>query len=434
MTATTSDVRPDVVPKPKRDRRWLRVAIPFLVLFALVTGTLIVHAVEQPDADDAAFLSPISDAGIGSSTLADQLRNRGVSVKRETVTTEAIRELWSDNQLATLFVTTPELVDLRRLSEFGALPPGTRVVVVAPTEQALRRSRWPVVVGGTRWTTAVTGPDCAVPVATQAGPAAVHQVWFLPETVSNCYDDSLLTVSSAGVVVTFVGAADPFRNDRIAEHGNNALAVGLLSQEPRVVWLDMHQAEVLPTFSPPPTSKQTRTPRSPSTATPTESGSPFPTYDEPDAPDQAQQDEPNPLAEAFPPAFWATLALLALVLLALAVAAARRLGAPVAEPLPSRVPANETMLGHARLYQRARAREASLDVLRAAARRRIAEHLGLPPDATITDLAEHAGYDPDDVREILAGVHPDDDDELIAAAIAVQDLVREITGFEGDQP
>ncbi|WIM93225.1 DUF4350 domain-containing protein [Actinoplanes oblitus] len=434
MTATASDVRPEAVAKPPRDRRWLRLAIPFLALLVLLTGTVIVHAVEQPDPDDATFLSPVSDAGIGSAVLAGRLRDGGVTVQRVTTTTDALRKLWSDDQPATLFVSTPGLVDLRRLSGSGAMPTGTRVVVVAPTGQALRSSSWPVAVAGSRWTTAVTDPGCADPLAGRAGPAAVRHVWFAPRLASNCYDDSLVTVSSHGVLVTLVGAADPFRNDRIAEHGNNALAVGLLSQSARVVWLDAHQREVPPTFSPPP-RRTTEVPTPSESASRTATFDPDDYYDDPDEqPTEAGQQKPNPLAEAFPPAFWATLVLLALVLLAFAIAAARRLGTPVAEPLPSRVPANETMLGHARLYQRARARDASLDVLRAAARRRITEHLGLPPEATITDIAEHAGLQTDDVREILAGLHPDDDDELIAAAIAVQDLVREITGFEGDQP
>ncbi len=92
------------------------------------------------------------------------------------------------------------------------------------------------------------------------------------------------------------------------------------------------------------------------------------------------------------------------------------------------------MLGHARLYQRAKARDESLDILRAAARRRLIAHLGLPPAATNADIAEAAGYEADDVEEILAGFHPENDAELVSAATAVQNLVREITGFEGDQP
>jgi hypothetical protein len=424
------------LPKTPRDRRWLRIAGPFAALFALIIGTLIVHAIEQPDPDDAAYLSPESVDGIGSGVLAARLLNRGVTIERKTTTTSAITAVSVGGTDATLFVTTPGLVELDRLSTPGTLRPGTRVVVVAPPAEALQAAAWPVAVSGTRWTTEVTDPDCADLQATVAGPAAVHHVSFTPQTPSSCYDSSLITVVTGGVTVTFVGAADPFRNDRIDEHGNSALAVGLLAKASRVVWLDVHQRETPPTFSSPPTREATPEPEfTESSGAPTATFTPGDSDDDPvEEPEQAQQDEPNPLSEAFPSAVWATIVLLALMLLALALAAARRLGAPVSEPLPSRVPANETMLGHARLYQKARARSASLDILREAARRRLTEHLGLPPGATITDIAEHAGYEVDDVREILAGVHPDDDDELIAAAIAVQDLVREITGFEGEQP
>ncbi|GLW31093.1 DUF4350 domain-containing protein [Actinoplanes regularis] len=435
MTTTLSEPAPATTKsRPKRDRRWLRVAIPFAVLLTLVTGTLLVHAVERPDADDAEFLSPVSSAGIGGRQLADRLRGQGVTVTRETSTTDALASMNSGGPAATLFVTTPELADVERLSRFAALPAGTRVVVVAPTSVAINTTHWPIDQRGDRWTTAVTGPGCADPVATAAGPAAVARLRYTPVNTSSCYDGSLLTVAQDGVTITVVGAEDPFRNDRSGEHGNAALATGLLSQTSRVVWLDVHHRETLPTTSPTTTQPPTIPPQTLPTISESasESASPIEVTREPREQPQSQS-EPNPLAEAFPSALWATLALLALALLALAVAAARRLGAPVTEPLPSRVPANETMLGHARLYQRARARDASLDVLRAAARRRITAHLGLPADATLADLAEHAGRDVDEVREILADAYPDKDAELVSAAEAVQNLVREITGFEGDQ-
>ncbi|GIF02571.1 DUF4350 domain-containing protein [Actinoplanes siamensis] len=416
----------------RRDRRWLRVAIPFAVLVTLITGTLLVHAAEQPDPADADFLSPASSAGIGSSKLADRLRRRGVAVVRETSTAGALAAT-SDGD-ATLLVTTPGLADLDRLSRFDGLPAGTRVVLVGPEQAALARTDWPIRQDGEHlWTTAVIDAGCADPVATAAGPAAVGRLRY---ATAPCYAGALLTTTWGGLTITAVGAADPFRNDRIDEHGNGALAAGLLARTSRVVWLDVHHRDVQPSPSPSPSSRSTETPfAGPSTGqTPRETGAPGDPGDAAPA-DRAQgPDQPNPLAEAFPPALWATLALLGLALLALAAAAARRLGTPVAEPLPSRVPADETMLGHARLYQRAHAREESLDILRAAARRRITAHLGLPAGATVEDIAESAGYQVDDVREVLAGFRPDNDAELVSAANAVQHLVREITGFEGDQP
>ncbi|BCY10472.1 DUF4350 domain-containing protein [Actinoplanes sp. L3-i22] len=432
MTAT---LQPPVkaAPKARRDRRWLRVVIPFTVLFLLVVGTLIVHAIEQPDPEDADFLSPVSAADIGSDQLAGRLRDRGVVVVRETTTVAALSALRGTP--ATLFVTTPELADLVQLSRSGAVPGGTRIVVVAPSAAAIATTDWPIHVGGERWTTGVTGPGCADPVAVAAGPAAVTRLRYdTPVSSASCYDGALIRFVWGGAAVTVVGAADPFRNDRIGEHGNGALAVGLLAETPRVVWLDVHRKEVLPTPSSSPTAERSRTPDAvPDSQEPRESSSAGDPRDTAPRERPQSQSAPNPLGQAFPPAFWAGLVLLLLALLALAIAAARRLGAPVAEPLPSRVPANETMLGHARLYQRAQARDESLDILRAAARRRIVAHLGLAPGASLEEIADSAGYDVADVREILADFHPENDAELVSAAHAVQNLVREITGFEGDQ-
>ncbi|AEV85277.1 hypothetical protein ACWT_4257 [Actinoplanes sp. SE50] len=420
-------------------RRRLRVVIPLAVLFALVAGTLIVHAIEQPDQDDSDFLSPVSSAGIGADRLAGLLRGRGVGIVRETTSDEAIAALAGGD--ATLFVTTPAIADLARIS----LPDGRagiRIVVVAPEQAQLTATPWPVRVRDSRWTTEVASPDCADPLATGAGRAGVHGLRYTSAAATSCYDGSLLDVPAGQAAVTVIGAADPFRNDRIGEHGNEALAVGLLARTSRVVWLDQHRRDTPPAPATTPTDEDTEDPyaapptRERETARPDRAPRRTPAGPGGGGDDDQARGggEPDPLFQAFPPAVFATVALLALALLALAGAAARRLGTPVSEPLPSRVPSNETMLGHARLYQRARARDESLGLLRSAARRRITAHLGLPPGALLADLAEHSGYDEDDIREILADFHPDNDDELVSAAAAVQNLVREITGFEGDQP
>jgi hypothetical protein len=390
-----------------RSKRWLRVAVPFAAFFAVIAGTLIVHAIETPDPGDAAFLAPDSDDGIGASALAARIRARGVTINRVTSSDDALAAVASGS--ATLLVTTPGLVDTDKLS---ALPVGTRVVLVAPARVALARSGWPIDVTGNRWAPATADPGCDDATVTAAGPAGVRDLTYAPADDA-CYDGALVTVAYRGSTITAVGAADPFRNDRIAEHGNAALATGLLSATKQLVWLDVHEREKPPPApSRPPTTRPTPPP-------PQDGGG------------QSEAKGPNPLAEAFPPSLWATLGLLALALLALAFAAARRLGTPVPEPLPSRVPAFETVLGHARLYQRAGARGESLDILRAAARRRIAEHLGLPAGASIDDIAAAAGFDVAAIHQILGPSDPENDDELVTAAAAVHALEREI---KGEQP
>jgi hypothetical protein len=111
---------------------------------------------------------------------------------------------------------------------------------------------------------------------------------------------------------------------------------------------------------------------------------------------------------------------------AFAAASARRLGTPVAERLPSRVPANETMLGHARLYQRGGSRGPSLHILKRAALRRLTDHLGLPPGATAEAYAEATGLPVERFTDVFAANEPPKrDSDLVAAAKQLQDLMRD---------
>jgi len=148
----------------------------------------------------------------------------------------------------------------------------------------------------------------------------------------------------------------------------------------------------------------------------------------PDQPgDPGPDDESNPpsIWDAFPPTVWATVALLAVAALALAGASARRVGAPVAEPLPVRVRAAETVRGLGGLYRRARADDAALARIQAAARRRLTEHFGLPPDTPLPDLAARIpGVPPEQVERLLG----DPDQDLATTAEAVQNLVRHVKG------
>jgi hypothetical protein len=430
-------------------KRWLRAAIPFATLTALITGTLIVHAIETPDDDDPAYLAPQQAGGISGGALAERLRARGVTVDRVTSTDAALATIRTD--AVTVFVATPDLADLPRLR---SLPAGSTLVAVNPSASALLRSGWPAEVSRTYWNTTVADPICGDKIATAAGPAAVRKTEYLTTRGTVCYNGAVATFGVNTHTVTIVGSPDPFRDDRITEHGNAALAVGLLTGHDRVVWIDVHERD---RPSPTPTTEPPSATDSPQTWTPTPGGTePWDDYGTPgqgepgggqgrpgggngpgDSDEQSGGGLPDdPLLQSLPPALIATLVLLALILLALAVAAARRLGAPVAEPLPSKVPAHETMLGHARLYQRARARQASLDILRANARRTLTSHLGLPPHADSEQIAAHAGLPVRYVRDILDGDAPDSNADLVEAATLLQRLVRDVTTpqpSEGEQ-
>ncbi len=427
----------------RRGRRWLRAVTPLALVLALIVVTLVVHATQQPDPAEPSFLSPVSDAGDGASGLADRLTRRGVTVDRRSSTPQAIAALVADGD-ATLFVTAPGLVHPDYLSELRLIPVPARIVLVAPTAEAMAAAGVSVPLAGPRWTAAAPEPGCAEPFAT--APAAVLRWQYGPagDALFRCYADGVVEVDPGGPPVTLVGASDPFRNDRLAEHGNEAFAVGLLARSSRVVWLDLHEREELaevpgeegadPGSDPDP---DPGTP--PDEDDPTSGGGPgdedeAPPDEAPPTPDGTTAQE-NPLSRAFPPAFWATALILALAVLALAAASARRLGAPVAEPLPTAVRAAETVRGLGGLYRRARARDASLGTLQVAAVKRLADHFGLPPDSGVDDVAErvaaHVGWPPHEMRALLGGGVEDTDEDLAAKAVAVQSLVRHVTAQQG---
>lgn len=444
--------------KKARSRRWLRLAVPpFAVLLILITG-LVLYQWEQPDEEDSAYLSPSSTAGIGAATLADRVRAAGVSLTRVSTTADAFRpDLRGD---VTILLTTPQLVNPEYLSRLSLLPGSTRVVVVEPSRQTLLLGRLPLDVGRRAYASGVSAPGCDFGPASAAGPAGVRRTRYGPvggaeRQYARCYDDSLVEFSRGWTTMTIVGSADPFRNDRIGEHGNATLVTGLLTAKPRLVWVDLHHREPppkpeddpygaggVPNATPGATSGPTRTPTprstpsgtsGPGTGTGTGTGDPQPSGS---AGGQADGNGPNPLWSAFPAWVYVAVVLLVVAFLMYALARARRMGGPVVEPLPVVVRAGETVTGRGRLYQRARAREESLTVLRTAALSRMGRLLRVGPGADrpalVAAVAARSGWPQDTVHDTLFGPAPEDDEDLVAAAVRLEALVVAVTTEQPD--
>ncbi|WP_127504172.1 DUF4350 domain-containing protein [Actinoplanes solisilvae] len=432
--------------KKVRNWRWLRLAVPIAVVLAVFVTTAVLHAFQQADPADNDYLNPDSQAPIGSARLAEALRSEGVKIRKVATTFEASTTLWAQPN-STLFVTAPEFTDVEHLTEERWLPSGSRVVLVRPDNGFLDEAGWPASTDGERWTAAAPAPGCDL----FTSPAAVRKLAYRTEFTS-CYDGGVVEFPVGEItIVNVVGAADPFRNDRLDEHGNRDFALNLLGHKNQVIWLDRHERDRWPTSDGPPvTDRPAPDGLGDGIGTP----EPEETYD--DSGDEPESDEtrsgeaesgsdsedeqPTPTAEpdgaaqqareqanAFPPKAWAVVLLVLLAGAALAAAAARRLGTPVAERLPSRVPANETMLGHARLYQRGGSRGPSLRILRHTSRRRMTEHLGLPPDATDEDLAEATGLPLERFTEVFDPESPPRrDSHLVAATKKLRDLERDV--------
>jgi hypothetical protein len=415
-----------------RSYRWLRWLIPFAAVLVVVTVTLVAHSMAQPDPGDQAFLNPDSGAAIGGNRLAELLRRDGVTIHRVTKSSDALVEAYHGD--ATLFIPAPSLMHPYYLRMLKLLPASTRVVLVAPSGLTLSNGLVPADVSGSRWATRPEDPDCGLPEAAQAGRAAIYGLRFLAAEgavqTAGCYGGALVGVRVHSVEVLLAGASDPFRNDRIGEYHNARLATGLLETHPSLVWLDLHRREAMPGVVHQSAGGGDRAPPSLGDGG---SDSDFPIPAQPGEGDDgngggaaqnnggAQGNAPNPLFTAFPLWMWLALGLLALIGL-------------LAEPLPVRVRAAETVVGRGRLYRRARARGPALEVLRGSARQRMLIAFGLEPETApqvlVAAVANRTGRSTEEVGTILYGDEPDDDKMLVRAVAQLDNLVREVLGGE----
>ncbi|MEU7819804.1 DUF4350 domain-containing protein [Catellatospora sp. NPDC049133] len=392
-----------------RRRRW-RLVLPFLPVVALLGFSVIAHEVEEPSPSDPAYLSPVGDGPDSAAGLAEQLRARGVTIRRVTGSDEAFDAVEAADGDATLFVPTPGYPYRGQLSRLSWLPDRTRVVLVEPDDSETGQAVDTLGAARRRWATGVTGrgADCRL---TDAGPAAVVRTRYARwedsvATVESCYDGGVVRVFEYGVEFVLVGSADPFRAVRAAEHDNTGLALDLLSAKSTLVWLDLHEREAVPPTPPRPRTEV----------------SPRPQTEQPE-----RREGPSPFPDWL---FWVVVTLLAATL-TIVLARGRRLGPPVPEALPVEVPAAETAAGRGRLYRRVKARGPALETLRAAARRRLAVALGLPATAEsgtlLPALQARTGEHPHRLGEILYGPPPETDEELHTRAVELRDLVEHVT-------
>ena len=350
-----------------------------LVLAALVLGVLSL-------AGTGGRLDPGSYAPGGSRAIAELLRDRDVPVDR----VETVEAVLAAQSPSTTVVLLPELL-------------------VAPELEALEGLASPrLVVGATQVDLDLLGvdaeqvgavdveeraPACALPAAQAAGVADVGGATYSSDSdpAVGCYarggEASLLALPSQGVVLLGDGA--PLTNDKLDEQGNAALALGLLGQTNRVVWLVPDPGRPLP--------------------------------------DGAAR----PLTELVADEVFAGLGWLAVVVAVLALWRARRLGRVVEEPLPVVVRAAEAVEGRSRLYRAASARGSAAESLRAATRERVARRTGLPAGAERTavvgNAAARTGADPAVVDALLYGGAPGDDAALVRLADDLRSLEKTLS-------
>ena len=418
--------------EPTARQRWLRsrgalAIVAVLLLGGLVSAVLLGRTEGGP-------LDPASARQSGGRALAVLLGDRGVEVRRVDTLAGALR---SATRGTTLVVAQPDLLTPGQLNRLARAGTG-HLVLFAPDEEALAVLAPDAVRAGDTVAAATRTPGCDLRAARRAGPVRVDGPMYraLPgASAAGCYGDGsrfgLLRLAhqparppaagsdpgstarvAGGRTVSVVGPATSFANSRLAEDGNAALALNLLGADRELVWY-------VPSLT------------DPSAAPPGTPGG----------------REPRSLTSLLPDGirFGAGQAAVAVALLMLA--AARRLGPVVPEPLPVVVRASEAVEGRARLYHRARARARAADALRTATAARLAPllgqaHQGSPasgpgagraagPDTLVAAVAGRTGRDGAQVRRLLAecaagGQTPEDDAALVRLAADLDTLEQEV--------
>lgn len=331
-------------------------------------------------------MDPASTSPAGAHALVALLRERGVEVVVAAHVEDVERAARPDSLLLTAethYTRGEEL--LRRL----AAVPGDRLVV-EPTA-AVRAALAPGVRAGPALLPDGE-PGCDLREAISAGVALLgagdaYEPAEGRELV-RCYGGTLARYRTDGRTVTVAGSAEFLTNGGLLTEGNAALALNLTGARPRLIW-----------YAP-------------------------------------QRREGDPAAEGtvtdlIPQAVGWVVLQLGVVVLLLALWKGRRLGPLVAERLPVVVRASETVEGRARLYRSRRARDQAGEALRTATLQRIAPRLGLgarpAPTAVLTAVAQRCGADPNTLSHILFGAAPATDDDLVALAVALDDIERKVT-------
>ncbi|QEE60879.1 DUF4350 domain-containing protein [Salinibacterium sp. dk2585] len=385
MSAAPSTVATQTVRATAR--RWV-----YWIVFAVAALTLAMIAFIGAGAGRplGVPLDPEGPGPAGAKALVEVLRDRGVAVTLTESMADTREAVKAD---ATTLVLHDRSGILAADAAASAARMAEHLVVIDPTYDVLSALAPEVAHAGA--VEGVLDADCSLAPVQRAervvGDGQGYRHIGDSQDVTTCLDSgdsiaSLIQLREAGRTVSVVGTTAAFSNERIAEHGNAALALGLLGEHPHLVWYVPGLGDT--------------------------SG---------DAPD---------IAELTPAWVTPVTVLLILVVVAAGVAQGRRLGPLVVERLPVTVRATETMEGRARLYQRSSARLRALDALRVGTVQRLAGMVKLPATAPVEQVADLVaalvGQAPERVRALLVGTIPHSDREMIELSDGLLELERAV--------
>ena len=374
---TTSGSPPAPAGFLRRNRVWFLVGIG--VVLALVVAVW--ASAEDPRFSDP--LDPQNPDPDGAQALAQVLEDEGVDVTIAR-SADALHDAEAGAGTTVLVTRTDQLAPstVRRLHVDTV---GADVVLVEPPPYVLKElERGIEAVSAADETTGDCADDRFDDLTVEVDNATSY------DTRAGCFPsrDGFLLAEGPGSTM-FFGAAEALTNDQVLRGDNAAVALRLLGVHDRLVWY-------------------------------------VPTVD-----DAAGDETVSPWDFApdwLVPALW----LVAFAVIALMLWRGRRLGKLASEPLPVVVRAVETARSRGRMYRRADDRPYAAGAMRAAARRRLADHLRMGRGASeaevITAVARHVGRPEEHVAALLslAAPVPGSDHGLVQLAQELMQLDREV--------
>lgn len=361
----------------RRNRLWFVVG---LVLAAALGITVWASAGHQEHPDPLDPQNPDPD---GAQALAQVLEQQGVEVTIVR-SADALRDARVGAQTTVLVTGTDQLAP-STIHRLRTDAPIADIVLVQPPHSVVKELQKGV---GPAFASRSTSGDCEDERFDDLTLTVDHAESYA--TTRGCFPSNGGYVLAHGPgQIVFLGAGEALTNDQILRDDNAAVALRLFGAHDRLVWY-------LPTF------------------------------------DDAAADETVSLWSFAPGWLSPSLWLVALAVVVTMLWRGRRFGRLAVEPLPVVVRAVETTRSRGRMYRRSDDRAYAAGALRAAARRRLAEHLRLGRGATeaevVTAVARHLGRREDEIGSLLAhhAPAPTHDHGLVALAQALTELTREV--------
>ncbi|MGH8898707.1 MAG: DUF4350 domain-containing protein [Egibacteraceae bacterium] len=354
----------------------VRRALPLLVLLVAVVGVVVVAG---PPGQEGPPLDPGSTGPLGTKALIDTLRELGADVR----VTDAV----PSPDVATALLLQDDLDDAQHGGLRDWVTQGGRLILTDPTSELAPKISGLTQVG--LLDPALTKRCDLAALRDVERVAGGGVVYSGGET--RCFPRNrgawLVAKRMGDGVVVALGGPTVFVNERLGTADNALLATSLLAPGGRGV-----------RGSSPGTARVT-------ILRPAKPG-------EGDA----------SLTDLLPPRVRAAFVQLGVAFALVVAWRARRLGRPVLERTPVRIPGSELVIAVGNLLQQTRGRRRSAALLRADLRRTLTERLGLPPstpsDAVAAAVA--ARVDAQEVRSALDGPDPATDEDLVRLARAVE--------------